>query len=100
MNDQEERQLALIEVKLDALKWQGKYMAQRDANAEQAKKIVRQAARISELEELYKEAQSKENERRAAQLAISITNLLESLQRSLDQSRDNVEAQIERFKKG
>ena len=84
MNEQEECQLALIEAKQDALKWQEKYMAQLSANAKQAEKIDRQATRISELEELYKEAQSKENERRAAQLAISITNLLESLQRSLD----------------
>ena len=99
MNEQE-CQLALIEAKQEALNWQEKFMAQRAANASQSEKIVRQATRISELEELYKGAQSKENERRVAQLAITFTHMLERLQFSLDQSRDIVEAQIERFKKG
>jgi len=49
MNEQE-YQLALIEAKQEALNWQEKYMAARDGNAKQSEKIVRQAARIAELE--------------------------------------------------
>ena len=74
MNEQE-YQLALIEAKQEALNWQEKYMAQRDGNAKQSEKIVRQAARIAELEELYKGAQSKENERRVENLANGLSKM-------------------------
>jgi hypothetical protein len=99
MNEQE-YQLALIEAKKEALNWQEKYMAQRDGNAKQSEKIVRQATRIAELEELYKGVISKENARRIETLAITFSVLLEGLQNSLDKSRESVERQIEAFKKG
>jgi len=77
MNEQE-YQMALIEAKQEALNWQEKYMQQRDANAKQSEKIVRQTTRIAELEELYKGSRSKENEKRVENLANGLSRLLDT----------------------
>jgi len=99
MNEQE-YQLALIEAKQEALKWQEKYMAQRDCNTKQSEKIVRQATRIAELEELYKGAQSKENERRVENLANGLSKMLESQLINFTRIKESADTLIEQFKKG
>jgi len=99
MNEQE-YQLALIEAKKEALNWQEKYMAQRDGNAKQSEKIVRQATRIAELEELYKGAQSKENERRVENLANGLSKMLESQLINFTRIKESADTLIEQFKKG
>ena len=99
MNEQE-LTFALIEAKQEALNWQEKYMGQRDGNAKQSEKIVRQAARIAELEELYKGAQSKENERRVENLANGISKMLESQLESFTRIKENIDRLIDQFKKG
>lgn len=99
MNEQE-YQLALIEAKQEALNWQEKYMAQRDGNAKQSEKIVRQATRIAELEELYKGAQSKENERRVENLANGLSKMLESQLINFTRIKESADTLIEQFKKG
>ena len=99
MNEQE-YQLALIEAKKEALNWQEKYMAQRDGNAKQSEKIVRQATRIAELEELYKGAQSKENERRVEKLANGLSKMLESQLINFTRIKESADTLIEQFKKG
>ena len=99
MNEQE-YQLALIEAKQEALNWQEKYMQQRDANAKQAEKIVRQAGRIAELEELYKGVQSKENERRVENLANGLSKMLESQLTNFARIKESADNLIEQFKKG
>ena len=99
MNEQE-YQLALIEAKQEALNWQEKYMAQRDGNAKQSEKIVRQATRIAELEELYKGAQSKENERRVENLANGLSKMLENQLINFTRIKESADTLIEQFKKG
>jgi len=99
MNEQE-YQLALIEAKQEALNWQEKYIAQRDGNAKQSEKIVRQETRIAELEELYKGAQSKENERRVENLANGLSKLLESQLINFTRIKKSTDTLIEQFKKG
>jgi hypothetical protein len=99
MNEQE-YQLALIEAKQEALNWQERYMAQRDGNAKQSENIVRQAARIAELEELYKGAQSKENERRVENLANGLSKMLESQLINFTRIKESADTLIEQFKKG
>ena len=99
MNEQE-YQMALIEAKQEALNWQAKYMAQRDGNAKQSEKIIRQATRIAELEELYKGAQSKENERRVENLANGLSKMLESQLANFTRIKESADALIEQFKKG
>lgn len=99
MNEQE-YQLALIEAKQEALNWQGKYIQQRDANAKQSEKIARQATRIAELEELYKGAQSKENERRVENLANGLSKMLESQLINFTRIKESADTLIEQFKKG
>ena len=99
MNEQE-YQLALIEAKQEALNWQEKYMAARDGNAKQSEKIVRQAARIAELEELYKGAQSKENERRVENLANGLSKMLENQLINFTRIKESADTLIEQFKKG
>ena len=99
MNEQE-LTFALIEAKQEALNWQEKYMAQRDGNAKQSEKIIRQAARIAELEELYKGAQSKENERRVENLANGLSKMLESQLANFTRIKESADTLIEQFKKG
>ena len=99
MNEQE-YQLALIEAKQEALNWQEKYMAQRDGNAKQSEKIIRQATRIAELEELYKGAQSKENERRVENLANGLSKMLENQLANFTRIKEAADTLIEQFKKG
>ena len=99
MNEQE-LTFALIEAKQEALNWQGKYMAQRDGNAKQSEKIIRQATRIAELEELYKGAQSKENERRVENLANGLSKMLESQLANFTRIKESADTLIEQFKKG
>jgi len=99
MNEQE-YQMALIEAKQEALNWQEKYMAQRDGNAKQSEKIVRQATRITELEELYKGAQSKENERRVENLANGLSKMLENQLANFTRIKEAADTLIEQFKKG
>ena len=99
MNEQE-NQLAVIQAKQEALDWQEKYMNQRVANEKQAEKIVRQAARIAELEELYKGAQSKENERRVENLANGLSKMLESQLANFTRIKESADTLIEQFKKG
>jgi hypothetical protein len=99
MNEQE-YQMALIEAKQEALNWQEKYMAQRDANAKQSEKIVRQSTRIAELEELYKGAQSKENERRVENLANGLSKMFDSNMSNFIRMKEFAESLIEQFKKG
>jgi len=99
MNEQE-YQLALIEAKQEALNWQEKYMQQRDANAKQAEKIVRQAGRIAELEELYRGARSKENEMRVENLANGLSRMLESQLTNFARIKESADNLIEQFKKG
>ncbi len=99
MNEQE-YQLALIEAKKEALNWQEKYMAQRDGNAKQSEKIVRQAARIAELEELYKGAQSKENERRVENLANQLSKMLDGQLVNFTRIKESADNLIEQFRKG
>ena len=99
MNEQE-YQLALIEAKQEALNWQEKYMAQRDGNAKQSEKIVRQAARIAELEELYRGARSKENEMRVENLANGLSRMLESQLTNFARIKESADNLIEQFKKG
>ena len=99
MNEQE-YQMALIEAKQEALNWQEKYIAQRDGNAKQSEKIVRQAARIAELEELYKGAQSKENERRVENLANGLSKMLENQLTNFTRTKELADNLIEQFKKG
>jgi ribosomal protein S17E len=99
MNEQE-YQLALIEAKQEALNWQEKYMAQRDGNSKQSEKIIRQATRIAELEELYKGAQSKENERRVENLANGLSKMLENQLAYFTRIKESADSLIEQFKKG
>ena len=99
MNEQE-YQMALIEAKQEALNWQEKYMAQRDGNAKQSEKIIRQATRIAELEELYKGAQSKENERRVENLANGLSKMLESQLANFTRIKESADNLIEQFRKG
>jgi len=99
MNEQE-LTFALIEAKQEALNWQEKYIAQRDGNAKQSEKIVRQAARIAELEELYKGAQSKENERRVENLANGLSKMLESQLANFTRIKESADNLIEQFRKG
>lgn len=99
MNEQE-LTFALIEAKQEALNWQEKYMAQRDGNAKQSEKIIRQATRIAELEELYKGAQSKENERRAENLANGLSKMLENQLINFTRIKESADTLIEQFKKG
>ena len=99
MNEQE-LTFALIEAKQEALNWQEKYMAQRDGNAKQSEKIVRQATRIAELEELYKGAQSKENERRVENLANGLSKMLENQLANFTRIKEAADTLIEQFKKG
>ncbi len=99
MNEQE-LTFALIEAKQEALNWQEKYMAQRDGNAKQSEKIIRQATRIAELEELYKGAQSKENERRVENLANGLSKMLESQLANFTRIKESADTLIEQFKKG
>ncbi len=99
MNEQE-YQMALIEAKQEALNWQEKYMAQRDGNAKQSEKIIRQATRIAELEELYKGAQSKENERRVENLANGLSKMLENQLANFTRIKEAADTLIEQFKKG
>ena len=97
MNEQE-YQLALIEAKQEALNWQGKYMAQRDGNAKQSEKIVRKAARIAELEELYKGAL--EEIYKGANLANGLSKMLESQLINFTLIKESADTLIEQFKKG
>lgn len=99
MNEQE-LTFALIEAKQEALNWQEKYMAQRDGNAKQSEKIIRQATRIAELEELYKGAQSKENERRVENLANGLSKMLESQLVNFTRIKESADNLIEQFRKG
>ena len=99
MNEQE-LTFALIEAKQEALNWQEKYMAQRDSNAKLSEKIVRQAARIAELEELYKGAQSKENERRVENLANGLSKMLENQLANFTRIKESADTLIEQFRKG
>ena len=99
MNEQE-YQMALIEAKQEALNWQEKYMAQRDGNAKQSEKIIRQATRIAELEELYKGAQSKKNERRVENLANGLSKMLENQLANFTRIKEAADTLIEQFKKG
>ena len=99
MNEQE-YQMALIEAKQEALNWQEKYMAQRDGNAKQSEKIIRQATRIAELEELYKGAQSKENERRVENLANGLSKMLKSQLANFTRIKESADNLIEQFRKG
>ena len=99
MNEQE-LTFALIAAKQEALNWQEKYMAQRDGNAKQSEKIVRQATRITELEELYKGAQSKENERRVENLANGLSKMLENQLANFTRIKEAADTLIEQFKKG
>ena len=99
MNEQE-YQMALIEAKQEALNWQEKYMQQRDANAKQSEKIVRQTTRIAELEELYKSARSKENEKRVESLANQLSRMLESQLANFTRIKESSAILIEEFKKG
>ena len=99
MNEQE-YQMALIEAKQEALNWQEKYMAQRDGNAKQSEKIVRQATRIAELEELYKGAQSKENERRVENLANQLSKMLDGQLVNFTRIKESADNLIEQFRKG
>jgi len=99
MNEQE-LTFALIEAKQEALNWQEKYMAQRDGNARQSEKIVRQAARIAELEELYKGAQSEENARRVENLANGLSKMLESQLENFTRIKESADRLIDQFKKG
>lgn len=99
MNEQE-LTFALIEAKQEALNWQEKYMAQRDGNAKQSEKIIRQATRIAELEELYKGAQSKENERRVENLANGLSKMLESQLANFTRIKESADNLIEQFRKG
>ena len=99
MNEQE-LTFALIEAKQEALNWQERYMAQRDGNAKQSEKIIRQATRIAELEELYKGAQSKENERRVENLANELSKMLESQLANFTRIKESADTLIEQFKKG
>ncbi len=99
MNEQE-LTFALIEAKQEALNWQEKYMAQRDGNAKQSEKIIRQATRIAELEELYKGAQSKENERRVENLANGLSKMLENQLANFTRIKEAADTLIEQFKKG
>ena len=92
--------MALIEAKQEALNWQEKYMAQRDGNAKQSEKIIRQATRIAELEELYKGAQSKENERRVENLANGLSKMLENQLANFTRIKEAADTLIEQFKKG
>ena len=99
MNEQE-YQMALIEAKQEALNWQEKYMQQRDANAKQSEKIVRQTTRIAELEELYKGARSKENEKRVENLANGLSRLLDTQLTNFARAKELADNLIEQFKKG
>jgi hypothetical protein len=99
MNEQE-YQMALIEAKQEALNWQEKYMQQRDANAKQSEKIVRQTTRIAELEELYKGVRSKENEKRVESLANQLSRMLESQLANFTRIKESSAILIEEFKKG
>ena len=99
MNEQE-LTFALIEAKQEALNWQEKYMAQRDGNAKQSEKIIRQATRIAELEELYKGAQNKENERRVESLANGLSKMLENQLANFTRIKESADALIDQFKKG
>ena len=99
MNEQE-LTFALIEAKQEALNWQEKYMAQRDGNAKQSEKIIRQATRIAELEELYKGAQSKENERRVENLANGLSKMPESQLANFTRIKESADNLIEQFRKG
>ncbi|MFA6691539.1 MAG: hypothetical protein WCR98_06115 [Saccharofermentanales bacterium] len=99
MNEQE-LTFALIEAKQEALNWQEKYMAQRDGNAKQSEKIVRQATRIAELEELYKGAQSKENERRVENLANQLSKMLDGQLVNFTRIKESADNLIEQFRKG
>ena len=99
MNEQE-LTFALIEAKQEALNWQEKYMAQRDGNAKQSEKIVRQATRIAELEELYKGAQSKENEQRVENLANGLSKMLENQLTNFTRTKELADNLIKQFKKG
>jgi len=99
MNEQE-LTFALIAAKQEALNWQEKYMAQRDGNAKQSEKIVRQATRIAELEELYKGAQSKENERRVENLANGLSKMLENQLTNFTRTKELADNLIKQFKKG
>ena len=99
MNEQE-YQMALIEAKQEALNWQEKYIQQRDANAKQSEKIVRQTTRIAELEELYKGAQSKDNARRVENLANGLSKMLENQLANFTRMKESADTLIEQFKKG
>ncbi len=99
MNEQE-LQLALIQAKQEALSWQEKFMNQRDSNNKQSEKIVRQTTRIAELEELYKGAQSKENERRVENLANGLSRMLENQSTNFARMKELADNLIEQFKKG
>ena len=99
MNEQE-LTFALIEAKQEALNWQEKYMTQRDGNNKLSEKIVRQATRIAELEELYKGAQSKENERRVENLANGISKMLENQLANFTRIKESADTLIEQFRKG
>lgn len=99
MNEQE-CQIALIEAKQEALKWQEKYITQCEINAKQAEKIARQTDRIRELEELYKGKISKENERRVENLANGLSQMLESVLTNFTRVKDSADELIEQFKRG
>ena len=75
-------------------------MAQRDGNAKQSGKIVRQATRIAELEELYKGAQSKENERRVENLANQLSKMLDGQLVNFTRIKESADNLIEQFRKG
>ena len=99
MNEQE-LTLALIEAKKESLNWQEKYMQQRDFNAKQSEKIIRQATRITELEELYKGLRSKENEQRVESLANQLSRMLEGQLTNFTRIKESADVLIEQFRKG
>lgn len=98
--DEFEWKKELISAKQEALDWQDKYMQQRVTNEKQSEKIVKQAARIAELEQLYNGVRSKENTRQIENVANAITRTFSGLKAYVDLQSDNVEKQIEQFRKG
>lgn len=99
MNKQE-YQSAIIKAKQEALEWQEKYIAQRDINAKQTEKIIRQATVIAELQELYNGEQSKRNEKRVENLANELSRMLETQLANFAHMKESADKLIEQFRKG
>lgn len=99
MNKQE-YQSEIIQAKQEALEWQGKYIVQCEINAKQTEKIMRQTARIAELEALYKGAQSKKNERRVENLANELSRMLEIQLANFAHMKESADDLIDQFRKG